>query len=164
MNREDFPLLKNDIIYFDNSATTLRPKSVIEAVCNYYENMTANVHRGDYDLSHNVDIEYENTRKTVANFINAQKEEIVFTNGATSGINMVSYGLGEMIINPGDEIIISEAEHGMSDAEAYARFFAQFKSIDKANSALELYKELESASTSTSTSLSNSASTSACAC
>ena len=115
--RKDFPMLKNitnsgnPLIYFDNSATTLRPKSVIEAVCNYYENMTANVHRGDYDLSHNVDVEYENTRKTVANFINAQKEEIVFTNGATSGINMVSYGLGEMIINPGDEIIISEAEH-----------------------------------------------------
>ena len=115
--RKDFPMLKNitnsgnPLIYFDNSATTLRPKSVIEAVSNYYENMTANVHRGDYDLSHNVDVEYEKTRKTVASFINAQKEEIVFTNGATSGINMVSYGLGEMIINPGDEIIISEAEH-----------------------------------------------------
>ena len=56
--RKDFPMLKNitnsgnPLIYFDNSATTLRPKSVIEAVCNYYENMTANVHRGDYDLSH----------------------------------------------------------------------------------------------------------------
>ena len=115
--RKDFPMLKNTtnsgnpLIYFDNSATTLRPKSVIEAVVNYYENMTANVHRGDYDLSHNVDVEYEKTRTTVANFINAQKEEIIFTNGATSGINMVSYGLGEMMINPGDEIIISEAEH-----------------------------------------------------
>ena len=115
--RNDFPMLKNitnsgnPLIYFDNSATTLRPKCVIDAVTNYYENMTANVHRGDYDLSHNVDVEYEKTRKTVADFINARKEEIVFTNGATSGINMVSYGLGEMIINPGDEIIISEAEH-----------------------------------------------------
>lgn len=115
--RKDFPMLKNitnsgnPLIYFDNSATTLKPQCVIDAVVNYYTNMTANVHRGDYDLSHNVDVEYEKTRKVIANFINAKKEEIIFTNGATSGINMVSYGLGEMIINPGDEIIISEAEH-----------------------------------------------------
>ena len=115
--RKDFPILKtktnsgNDLIYFDNSATTLKPKVVIDAVSNYYEKMTANVHRGDYDLSHNVDSEYELTRKVVASFINAQKEEIVFTNGATSGINMVSFGLKEMIIKENDEIIISEAEH-----------------------------------------------------
>ena len=115
--RKDFPMLKNitnsgnPLIYFDNSATTLKPQCVIDAVCNYYSNMTANVHRGDYDLSHNVDVEYEKTRKVLADFINAKKEEIVFTNGTTSGINMVSYGLGEMIINPQDEIIISEAEH-----------------------------------------------------
>ena len=115
--RKDFPMLKNitnsgnPLIYFDNSATTLKPQSVIDAVSDYYSNMTANVHRGDYDLSHNVDTEYEKTRKVVADFINAEKEEVVFTNGATSGINMVSYGLGEMLINPNDEIIISEAEH-----------------------------------------------------
>ena len=115
--RKDFPMLKNvtnsgnNLIYFDNSATTLKPKCVIDAVSNYYENMTANVHRGDYDLSHNVDSEYELTRKVVANFINAKKEEIVFTNGTTSGINMVSFGLGEMLIKENDEIIISEAEH-----------------------------------------------------
>ena len=115
--RKDFPMLKNitnsgnPLIYFDNSATTLKPKCVIDAVTNYYENMTANVHRGDYDLSHNVDVEYEKARKVIANFINAQKEEIVFTYGTTSSINMVSYGLGEMIIEPNDEIIISEAEH-----------------------------------------------------
>ena len=108
--RKDFPILKtktnsgNDLIYFDNSATTLKPKVVIDAVSNYYEKMTANVHRGDYDLSHNVDTEYELTRKVVASFINAKKEEIVFTNGATSGINMVSFGLKEMIINENDEI------------------------------------------------------------
>lgn len=115
--RKDFPMLNNitnsgnPLIYFDNSATTLKPQCVIDAVVNYYENMTANVHRGDYDLSHNVDVEYEKSRQVIANFINAKKEEIVFTNGTTSGINMVSFGLGEMIINPGDEIIISEAEH-----------------------------------------------------
>ena len=115
--RKDFPMLKNvtnsgnNLIYFDNSATTLKPKCVIDAVSNYYENMTANVHRGDYDLSHNVDSQYELTRKVVANFINAKKEEIVFTNGTTSGINMVSFGLGEMLIKENDEIIISEAEH-----------------------------------------------------
>ena len=78
--RKDFPILKtktnsgNDLIYFDNSATTLKPKVVIDAVSNYYEKMTANVHRGDYDLSHNVDIEYELTRKVVASYINAKKE------------------------------------------------------------------------------------------
>ena len=115
--RKDFPMLKNitnsgnPLIYFDNSATTLKPQCVIDAVCNYYSNMTANVHRGDYDLSHNVDVEYESSRKVIANFINAQKDELVFTNGTTSGMNMVSYGLGEMFVREEDEIIISESEH-----------------------------------------------------
>ncbi len=115
--RKDFPMLKNitnsgnPLIYFDNSATTLKPQTVIDSVSNYYQNMTANVHRGDYDLSHNVDVAYEKSRQIIANFINAKKEEIVFCNGTTSGINLVSYGLGEIVINPGDEIIISEAEH-----------------------------------------------------
>ena len=115
--RKDFPMLKNitnsgnPLRYFDNSSTTLKPKCVIDAVSNYYENMPANVHRGDYDLSHNVDVEYESSRKVIANFINAQKDELVFTNGTTSGMNMVSYGLGEMFVREEDEIIISESEH-----------------------------------------------------
>jgi len=80
MNREDFPILKNDIIYFDNGATTLKPKCVIDKITDYYENYSANAHRGDYDISFKVDMEYEKSRDLVKNFINAKyNEEIIFT-------------------------------------------------------------------------------------
>ena len=75
MNREDFPILKNDIIYFDNGATTLKPKCVINKITDYYENYSANAHRGDYDISFKVDVEYENAREEVKNFINAKSKE-----------------------------------------------------------------------------------------
>ena len=75
MNREDFPILKNDIIYFDNGATTLKPKCVIDKITDYYENYSANAHRGDYDISFKVDMEYEKSRDLVKNFINAKYNE-----------------------------------------------------------------------------------------
>ena len=82
MNREDFPMLNQDIIYFDNGATTLKPKTMIDAITDYYSNYGANAHRGDYDISFKVDQAYENTREKVRKFINAkEKEEIVFTSG-----------------------------------------------------------------------------------
>ena len=76
MNREDFPMLEQDIIYFDNGATTLKPKCVIDKTVLYYEKYGASAHRGDYDISYKVDEEYENTRRLVRDFINARFLEI----------------------------------------------------------------------------------------
>ena len=112
MNREDFPMLKKDIIYFDNGATTFKPKKVINKIVDYYENYTANAHRGDYDLSHKVDVEYEDTREVVRKFINArEKEEIVFTSGTTESINMIVFSFMKYYLNPGDEVLITKTEH-----------------------------------------------------
>ena len=72
MNREDFPMLNNDLIYFDNGATSLKPKCVIDKVVDYYSNYSANAHRGDYDISFKTSNEYEETRELVKQFINAK--------------------------------------------------------------------------------------------
>lgn len=112
MNREDFPLLKNDIIYLDNSATSLKPNVVIDKINDYYTNYSANAHRGDYDLSFRVDSEYENTRELVKKFINAKGlEEIVFTSGATEGLNMIVTGFFSNLLEVGDEVLITKSEH-----------------------------------------------------
>lgn len=112
MNREDFPMLKQDIIYLDNGATTFKPQSVIDAITDYYSNYCANAHRGDYDISFKVDEKYENTREKVRKFINAkEKEEIVFTSGDTESLNMIVRGFFENIIEPEDEILITQSEH-----------------------------------------------------
>ena len=112
MNREDFPLLKQDIIYLDNSATSLKPQCVIDAMNDYYTNYSANAHRGDYDLSFKVDQAYENTRELVKNFINAKYlEEIVFTAGATEGLNWIVKGFFENYLETGDEVLITTSEH-----------------------------------------------------
>lgn len=112
MNREDFPMLNQDIIYFDNGATTLKPKCVIDKTVEYYEKYGANAHRGDYDISYKVDQEYENTRSLVKNFINAKHlEEIIFTAGATEGMNLVVRGFFEGLLEAGDEVLITKSEH-----------------------------------------------------
>jgi len=111
MHREDFPMLGGDLIYFDNGATTFKPKTVIEAITDYYTNYSANAHGGDYTLSYKVDVAYEAARKKVADFINAEKEEIVFTSGTTAGINMIASGFFDNLVEPGDEIIITKSEH-----------------------------------------------------
>lgn len=112
MHREDFPMLEQDIIYLDNSATSLKPKCVIEAVNEYYSKYSANAHRGDYDLSFKVDEAYENTRRLVKDFINAKYlEEIVFTSGATEGLNIIVKGFFEGFLEPNDEVLITTSEH-----------------------------------------------------
>ncbi|MBR4231003.1 MAG: cysteine desulfurase [Bacilli bacterium] len=112
MNREDFPMLNNDIIYLDNAATSLKPNSVINKMVDYYENYSANAHRGDYDISYKVDLEYENTRELVRGYINAKDtEEIVFTSGTTESLNMIASGFFANIIEPDDEILITTSEH-----------------------------------------------------
>jgi len=112
MNREDFPLLSQDIIYLDNSATSLKPKCVIDKMNDYYSNYSANAHRGDYDLSFKVDQEYENAREAIKNFINAEYlEEVIFTSGATAGLNMIVSGFFENLLEMGDEVLITNSEH-----------------------------------------------------
>ena len=112
MNREDFPMLKNDIIYLDNAATSLKPSSVINKMVDYYENYSANAHRGDYDISYKVDMEYENTRELIRDYINAKDtEEIIFTSGTTESLNMIATGFFANIIEQDDEILITTSEH-----------------------------------------------------
>ena len=109
--RYDFPMLRNDIIYFDNGATTFKPDSVIDAITDYYKNYSANAHRGDYTISYKVDVNYENARKKVADFINAEFDETIFTSGATESLNMIINGFFKHLLEPGDEVLITKSEH-----------------------------------------------------
>ena len=111
MHRDDFPMIKDDLIYLDNGATTFKPKCVLEAMNDYYENYSANAHRGDYSISYKVDVAYENSRVKVAKFINAEIDEVVFTSGATESLNVIATGFFGNLLEEGDEIIISDAEH-----------------------------------------------------
>ena len=111
MHRDDFPMIKDDLIYLDNGATTFKPKCVLEAMNDYYENYSANAHRGDYSISYKVDVAYENARVKVAKFINAEMDEVVFTSGATESLNVIATGFFGNLLEEGDEIIISDAEH-----------------------------------------------------
>ncbi len=109
--RYDFPMLENNIIYFDNGATTFKPKCVIDAITDYYKNYSANAHRGDYTISYKVDVAYENSRKKIADFINADFDEVVFTSGTTESLNMIAEGFFKYLLEPGDEILITKSEH-----------------------------------------------------
>ena len=114
---KDFPILKkeiegNPLIYFDNAATTQKPQSVIDAMSEFYEKYNANIHRGIHQLAEEATMHYENSRKSVQRFIGAKhKEEIVFTSGTTSGINILARSIGEKFIEKGDEIVATNAEH-----------------------------------------------------
>ena len=77
----------------------------------YYTEYTANAHRGDYTLSYKVDTAYEQSRNKIAKFINALREEIIFTSGATEGLNIIARGFFENLLEPGDEILITKTEH-----------------------------------------------------
>ena len=110
MNRKDFNLV-DKVIYFDNSATTLKPKSVIDKVCEYYTDYSSNIHRGDYNISMKAEEEFDNTRLLVSKLINCNINEVVFTRGTTESLNMVVSGFFKNILKENDEIIISKAEH-----------------------------------------------------
>ncbi len=112
MNREDFKMLDNDIVYFDNGATTFKPNCVIDSMNDYYNNYCANAHRGDYKISNKVDIEYEKVREKVKDLIGASSsEEIVFTSGATQSLNMIVLGFMAHALKSGDEVLITKSEH-----------------------------------------------------
>src|SRR3989338_9952389 len=119
--RQDFPFLKQKIdgkpvIYFDNAATTLKPRKVIDAITDYYENYSVNVHRAFYRLGERATMEYDEAHEKTAKFIGAEKkEEIVFTKNTTESINLVINSLvGSGMINKGDEVLTTIMEHHSS--------------------------------------------------
>jgi len=113
--RQDFYLLQNnDLAYLDNAASTLKPKQVIDQINHYYQKLGVNVHRGVYKLSYEATDLYEQSRSKVASFLNCQFEEVVFTRGASSALNLVASSWGMKNIQEGDEIITSELEHHSS--------------------------------------------------
>ena len=113
MNYESyFPMIKNDLVYFDNGATTLKPITVINKEIEYLSCYTANSHRGDYNNSFRVDDEIDNTRNLVKEFVNAKsKDEIIFTANATDSLNLVVNGYFKNNLKKGDEVVLNKAEH-----------------------------------------------------
>jgi cysteine desulfurase/selenocysteine lyase len=112
--RDDFPILKNNpnLIYFDNSASTQKPKQVIEKIKEVYEKYYANIHRGVYGLSVKSSELYEDSHRAVANFINAREwREIIFTKNTTEAINLVAYSFALNNLRKGDKIVLSVMEH-----------------------------------------------------
>jgi len=115
--REQFPILNREVkgkplVYLDNAATSQKPKRVIDALTDYYTGYNANIHRGIHTLAEEATAAFELTRDTVQQFINASsREEIIFTRGATEGINLVAYTWARQNLKKGDELIISTMEH-----------------------------------------------------
>ena len=137
MKSNDFPMLKENIIYFDNGATTLKPNILIESLNDYYYKYCSNAHRGDYSISLKTDAMYENTRKLVKNFINAKStNEIIFTSGATDSLNKIIFGYFENILKENDEVILSKSEHA-------SNILPWFELKDKLNLNIK-YAELDS--------------------
>ena len=115
--RNHFPILNREVkgkplVYLDNAATTQKPQAVIDALVNYYSDFNANIHRGIHSLAEEATAAFEKTRDAAKQFINAPtREQIIFTRGATEGINLVAYTWGRQNIQAGDELIISAMEH-----------------------------------------------------
>jgi cysteine desulfurase/selenocysteine lyase len=115
--RADFPILLqrvhgHPLVYFDNAATSQKPRAVIDALVHYYEHDNATVHRGIHELSNRSTTAYEAARARAARFINARRtEEIVFTRGTTEGINLVARAWGDKFVKAGDKILLTEMEH-----------------------------------------------------
>src|SRR5205809_3397632 len=115
--REDFPILDQKVhghplVYFDNAATTQKPRAVIDALRRYYEQDNANVHRGIHELSNRATAAFEAARARAAKYLNARSaDEIIFTRGTTEGINLVASAWGSKNIKAGDKILLTEMEH-----------------------------------------------------
>lgn len=114
--REDFPILGRSVhgkplVYLDNAATSQKPRAVIDALVRYYENSNANIHRGAHTLAEEATDGYEEARAKVARFIGAPTETVAFVRNTTEAINLVSRSWGGANLKPGDEIIVTEAEH-----------------------------------------------------
>lgn len=111
MNREDFPMLEKDIVYFDNGATTLKPQCVLDKMNEYYMHHTSNIHRGDYEAAIKTNEEYDHVRTLIGSFIHADPSCCIYTSGATMSINMVVFGYMKYHLKKGDEVLLNKAEH-----------------------------------------------------
>ena len=111
--KKDFPIFENNpsLVYLDSTATSLKPRPVIEKLVEYYSKYSANIFRGIYSLSEKATEEYEKTREKIAKFINGKKEEIIFTRNTTESLNLLAYSLGRKIIEKNDEIVTTILEH-----------------------------------------------------
>jgi cysteine desulfurase/selenocysteine lyase len=115
--RKQFPVLSRKVngkplIYFDNAATSQKPRSVIQALVDYYSHYNANIHRGIHTLAEEATRAYEQTRELAAGFINASSaQEIIFVRGVTEAINLVAASYGRAFLKAGDEVIVSGLEH-----------------------------------------------------
>tara|TARA_B100000809_G_scaffold230223_1_gene244374 strand:- start:6456 stop:7712 length:1257 start_codon:yes stop_codon:yes gene_type:complete len=115
--RSDFPILSREVngkplVYLDNGASSQKPQQVIDVISHYYEHENSNIHRGVHTLSQEATTAYEDSRKTVQTFINAEHDhEVIFTAGTTDSINLIASSFGKKFLEKGDEIIISTMEH-----------------------------------------------------
>jgi cysteine desulfurase/selenocysteine lyase len=115
--REDFPILERKVygkplVYLDNAATSQKPRRVIDALVDYYENYNANIHRAVHCLGEEATAAYEEARAKVAKFINAPSPEcVIFTRNTTEAINLVAYTWGRANVREGDEILLTQMEH-----------------------------------------------------
>ena len=115
--RDDFPILHQEVngyplVYFDNGATSQKPRQVIDAITAYYSGYNANIHRGVHTLSQRATSAYESAREEVKTFLNARStEEIIFTKGTTEGINLIAQTWGRHYLKTGDEIVVTAMEH-----------------------------------------------------
>ncbi len=115
--REDFPILQRKInnkrlVYFDNAATSLKPRQILDAERCYYENSCANIHRGLHTLSEEASIGYEESHEKVAKFVNCDKESVIFTKNTTEALNLIAYSLKNSgILKRGDKVVVSALEH-----------------------------------------------------
>lgn len=115
--RSDFPILaqqvyRQPLVYFDNAASTQKPRQVIDAIRRYYEHDNCNIHRGVHYLSVKATEAFEETRKEIREFVNARHtHEIIFTRGATESINLAAFSFGKRYVGPGDEVVTTILEH-----------------------------------------------------
>ena len=115
--RREFPILGRkvggkDLVYLDNAATSQKPRRVLEALNEYYEEHNANIHRGVHRLSEEATSAYEDSRGKVARFLGAPEEAgLVFTRGTTESINLVAHAWGRKELREGDEVVLTEVEH-----------------------------------------------------
>ena len=123
--RKQFPMLNNKtmqghpLVFLDNASTTLKPYSVIKAIEEYYTDYTSNHHRGDYDLCYKVDMKVQEVRKKVANFVNSEVNEVVFTSGDTEALNLIAYGYALDNLKKDDVILLSLEEHASNTLPWY---------------------------------------------
>ncbi len=112
MNKEDFPMLEGDLVFFDNGATTLKPTQVVEDMDKYYSEFTSNIHRGDYDAAIETNTLYDETRNTVKEFVNARSEDkCIYTSGTTMSINMIVFSFMKSHLKKGDVVLLTKSEH-----------------------------------------------------